>query len=380
MDTGLRSVVAVGFGATFWQDLLAAAEGGPKRRGPGYGPLRPPDEHGIRVPEGFRARVVARGGERVAGTGYVWHEASDGAATFSVPDGGWILVSNAETLRGGASAIRFDRRGETVDAYRILSGTTHNCSGGVTPWGTWLSCEEIEGGFVWECDPTGRRPGVRRPALGSFKHEAAAVDPHRRRIYLTEDLKDGCLYRFTPRTWGDLRDGLLEVATVGRAGQLGWTEVPDPAGRTTPTRDQVAHSTRFARAEGIRFDRGVVYLATTADQRVHAYDVKRERIRVIYDGLASRSTPILRPDQLEVSPAGEIFVCEDLATEEIHLGVIDGSGKMSRFLSVTGPEHKESELTGVAFDPSGRRMYISSQRARRRGAVYEIAGSFRRRG
>jgi secreted PhoX family phosphatase len=379
MDTGLRGVVAVGFGATFWDDLLAAAEGGHVRRGPGYGPLRSPDEHGIRLPEGFRARVVARGGERVAGTGYVWHEASDGAATFSVPDGGWILVSNSETLRGGASAVRFDRRGGIVDAYRILSGTTQNCSGGATPWGTWLSCEEIEGGFVWECDPTGRKRAAKRPALGSFKHEAAAADPHRRRIYLTEDLKDGCLYRFTPRTWGDLRDGLLEVATVGRAGAVEWTSVPDPSGLKTPTRDQVPHSTRFARAEGIRFDRGVVYLATTADQRVHAYDVRRGRIRVIYDGLASATAPILRPDQIGVSPGSEVFVCEDLATEEIDLGVIDRSRKMSRFLSVSGPEHKDSELTGVTFDPSGRRMYIASQRARRRGAVYEVTGPFRRR-
>ena len=33
--------------------------------------------------------------------------------------------------------------------------------------------------------------------LGHFKHEAAAVDPVRRRIYLSEDQPDGCLYRFT---------------------------------------------------------------------------------------------------------------------------------------------------------------------------------------
>ena len=377
MDTGLRSMVAVGFGATFWDDLLAAAEGGHARKGPGYGRLRSPDDHGIRLPEGFRSRVVARGGQRVAGTGYVWHEASDGAATFATRKGGWILVSNSETDDGGASAIRFRPDGSVDDAYRILSGTTQNCSGGSTPWGTWLSCEEVEGGFVWECDPTGRRTAVKRPALGAFKHEAAAVDPRRRHIYLTEDLEDGGLYRFTARQWRNLREGLLEIATVHRGGRVTWAEVPDPSGRRTSTRDQVPHSTRFQRAEGIRFDRGVVYVATTADQRLHAYDVEKGRIRVIYDGLASASAPILRPDQLGVSPNGDVFVCEDIATEEIHLGVIDRSRKMSHFLSATGPEHRDSELTGIVFDPSGNRMYIASQRARGRGAIYEVTGPFK---
>ena len=84
---------------------------------------------------------------------------------------------------------------------------------------------------------------------------------------------------------------------------------------------------------------------------------------MIYDGLASRSAPLLRVDQMTGSRAGEIFVCEDIATEEIDMGVIDRDRRASRFLSVTGPQHERSELTGVTFDPSGRRMFFSSQRA-----------------
>ena len=169
-------VAVLGFGATFWRDLFES-QSKPRRRGPGYGPLGKPDEHGIRVPEGFRSRLIAQGEQRVAGTGYRWHVASDGSATFPTDDGGWILVSNAETLDGGASAIRFSARGEIADAYSILEGTTQNCSGGPTPWGTWLSCEEVGDGRVWECDPAGRREAGVLPALGTFKHEAAAVDP-----------------------------------------------------------------------------------------------------------------------------------------------------------------------------------------------------------
>ena len=377
---GIGGATALTLGTGFWKDVLGAS-GTPGRRaaGAGYGALGRPDANGIRLPAGFRSRVVARGGRRVSGTGYTWHEASDGSATFPTADGGWILVSNSETQDGGASAIRFRADGQVADAYRILGDTTQNCSGGGTPWGTWLSCEEVEGGLVWECDPAGGRKPVARPAMGAFKHEAAAVDPDRRHVYLTEDLIDGRLYRFTPARWPDLAEGRLEVARVDGAGRVRWTEVPDPAGARRPTRDQVPGSTPFARAEGIWFDAGKVYLATTGDSRVHSYDTASGRFEVIYDGLASREAPLLRVDALTGSPGGELFVCEDLSTAEIDIGVITRARQVSRFLSVTGSEHRDSELTGATFDPSGTRLYFSSQRARGTGAVYEISGPFRRR-
>jgi uncharacterized protein len=377
-------VAAVGLGGAFWADLLGAA---PSRRSApaavGYGPRLAPDEHGIRLPEGFRSRLIARGGEPVAGTGYRWHEWSDGSATFPVEGGGFILVSNAETLpEGGASAIRFDARGEVEDAYPILSGTRQNCSGGGTPWGTWLSCEEVEDGLVWECDPTGRRRARPLPAMGVFKHEAAAVDPRGKRIYLTEDLMDGCFYRYTPRRWPELSEGLLEIA-VAQGDRIAWEAVPDPAARRTPIRRQVDGALVLKRGEGIWHDGGTVYVATTGDHRVHAYDIASARMRVLYDGLASASAPLLRVDQITANRAGEVFICEDLATKEIHMGVMDRRGRVAPFLSVTGAQHERSELTGVAFDPSGRRMFFASQRAFGKdgmpgpGAVYEITGPFR---
>ena len=105
---------------------------------------------------------------------------------------------------------------------------------------------------------------------------------------------------------------------------------------------------------------------------------------MIYDGLASRSAPLLRVDQMTGSPGGEIFVCEDIATEEIDMGVIDRDRRVSRFLAITGPQHERSEITGVTFDPSGRRMFFASQRAFPEsellpgpGAIYEITGPFK---
>jgi len=371
-------------GAAFWDELFGSAESSSLRRGPGYGPLRPPDEHGVRLPAGFRSRIIARGGEPVAETGYEWHIASDGMAAFPQEGGGFVLVSNSENLEGGASALRFGHAGKVEDAYRILSGTTQNCSGGGTPWGTWLSCEEVEDGLVWECDPSGRRRAVPHQAMGLFKHEAAAVDERHRRVYLTEDLIDGGLYRYTPDRWPDLSAGQLEIARVARGGGVEWVELSDPLARRERTRRQVPGSTRFARGEGIWLDGDTLYLATTADHRVHAYDLRRGRIEVIYDGLASRSAPLLRVDQLTGSPAGEVFVCEDIATDEIDMGVITPDRRVARFLSVTGPQHRGSELTGVIFDPSGSRMFFSSQRAFPKsdlepgpGAIYEITGPFK---
>ena len=377
LQAGAAAAGAVALGAGFWRETLAAAA----RPGPGpYGPLRGADANGLRLPRGFSSRVVARAGQPVRGTNHEWHVFPDGQATYPTPDGGWILVSNSEApavAGGGAGAIRFDRRGRIRDAYRILGDTNLNCSGGATPWGTWLSCEEFEGGRVWECDPRGRRRAVARPAMGVFKHEAAAVDPRGRRVYLTEDLVDGCLYRFTPRRWPSLAHGKLEVAVVRRSGGVSWREVPDPAARSTPTREQVPGATRFERGEGIWFDSGTVYVATTADDRVHAYDTRRRRIDVIYDGATRAHPPLTGVDNITVSRAGDLYVCEDNGTDELDIGLITPRRRVARFLTATGPEHAGSELTGVTFNPRGGRMYFSSQRSRGGGAVFEISGPFR---
>ena len=373
--TGLLSAGALTFGPGFWRQALAQAPAATPGAGP-YGPLGAPDANGIRLPAGFSSRIVARGLAPVAGTAYVWHMFSDGQATYATPDGGWILVSNSEVPggTGGASAIRFGPDGEISDAYRILADTDTNCAGGSTPWGTWLSCEEYERGRVWECDPYGEKSAVPHPALGVFSHEAVCVDPDGKRLYLSEDEGDGGLYRFTPASYPDLSAGLLEVAVVAGNGSVAWRALPDPLAASTPTRQQVPEMTKFRRGEGIWFDSGLVYLATTSDSKIHAYDTVTETIEVLYDGEATQG-PLRDVDNVTVSKSGDLFVCED--ADDLNVCVISPEREVAAFLQVTGPQHTEGEVCGAIFDPSGTRFYFSSQRAFGPGVIYEVTGPFR---
>lgn len=325
------------------------------------------DENGVLLQPFFSSRIVATTGQAVGTTGHVWHANPDGGACFALLDGGWSYVSNSESVPGGAGFIRFDADGAIVDAGTCLSGTIGNCAGGATPWGTWLSCEEWFGGRVYECDPIGAVPAVQRPALGRFKHEAAACHEATETVYLTEDESDGALYRFTPNTWGDLSSGALDVLTE-KSGVLSWVLVPDPNSSSTPTRDQVAYTKRFNGGEGIDVSNGRVVFTTKGDNRVWAYDPAADTLVVVYDDDVQVNGVLSGVDNLETTQAGVIYVAEDGGDMQIVLVRDDGS----TFPVVELPDVSGSEIAGPAFDPSGTRLYFSSQR--NPGATYEIKG------
>jgi hypothetical protein len=384
LASGLVAIGATIAGPAVWRRALAAPA---QTAVSPYGPLLAPDANGVRLPEGFTSRVIARSLAAVGLTTYLWHVFPDGGATYPVDDGGWIYVSNSEVPGGlgGVGAVRFAPDGDIVDAYPILQGSSSNCAGGPTPWGTWLSCEESDTGRVWECDPYGAKPAVVLPAMGVFTHESAAVDEVRRRVYLTEDEGDGRFYRFTPASYPDLSSGQLEVARVhdikavakGGRSEVSWIEVPDPSAASGTTRTQVPTSTPFDGGEGTWFDSGIVYFTSKGDNRVWAFDTLDDTIEILYDDDLTPNPPLSGVDNVFVSRvSGDLFVAEDGG--DLQVVMITPDRTVAPLLQVVGTAHEGSELAGPAMNPAQDRFYFSSQRGNGFGVTFEITGPFRR--
>jgi hypothetical protein len=368
----------VALGAAFWRNVFAQ----PAVPGPSpYGPISDSaDANGLRLPAGFTSRVIAVTGQLVPNTTHPWHPLPDGGACFPMSDGGWAYTSNSEVpLAGGAAMIRFNASSDIVEGRTILAGTSVNCAGGPTPWGTWLSCEEWDGGRVWECYLDGR-VALPRPALGVFTHEAAAVDPGRRTLYLTEDEESGRFYRFVPDSWPDLGSGRLYAARVKwddareLGGDVRWRRVP--TGVSARLSPMFEHTTAFDGGEGCWYDAGLVYFATKGDNRVWSYEDASRRLEVIHDPVLNPDSPLRGVDNVTVSKSRDIYVAEDGG--DMQLCLITPERVVAPFLELEG--HDRSEITGPAFNPAGDRLYFSSQRGVNNegfGVTFEVHGPFR---
>jgi secreted PhoX family phosphatase len=394
----------------------------------------------IHLPEGFRYVTYGWSGDPM-NDGLATPTDHDGMGVVAEKDGVVTLVRNHEIsddgtawkvkggnpydgrARGGCTTLKFDTKaGKWLESFASISGTSRNCAGGVTPWGTWLTAEETvlgvgdkdhykndvdrtfdkSHGWVFEVDPMGVKEPVALEAMGRFVHEAIAIDRRTGIVYETEDRKTAGFYRFIPVKNGRLSEGgkLQMAEVVGQADLRGhvqpnatfdvrWHTINDPRLAHTPGLDKADElgvfkqgkllgGTTFSRLEGCWAGQDKIYFDATSGGAAEAgqiwqYDPKAEKLTLLFESPGKQTLNM--PDNLCVNPHGGLALCEDgdygdaEFPQRIHL--LSQEGKLIPFALndvVLGGERngfqgdfRGKEWAGVTFSPDGKWMFANLQ-------------------
>lgn len=392
----------------------------------GYGALVPDPAGLLDLPKGFSYRVLSRLGDAMDDGGTV-PDRADGMGCFDLgpdPDGNpeIALVRNHELQphhdAGGPIAKGFGKRngvfvagGTTtivLDAetlaikrqFRSLGGTIRNCSGGITPWGTWLTCEEAptgpgqprgdgldrNHGWVFEVPAAARGliDAVPLTAMGRFNHEAAAVDPATGIVYQTEDRDDGVLYRFLPTVPGNLAAGgrlqamVIEGLTdtrnwntpamaVGQPYRVRWADIDGVEAPKDDLRQRAAAkgAALIARGEGLHMGARDVFACASSGGAKQLGQILKltpgvagapDMVELFFE---SESTDQFNyGDNLTVAPNGHLIVCEDQYTDVVdnHIRGITPDGRAYEFARLRA----QTELAGGCFSPDGTVLFVNA--------------------
>lgn len=411
-----------------------------------FGPLRPVADETtglplLRLPEGFRYLSISWVGEQMT-DGYACPASFDGMGIVRESGSELRLIRNHE-LRGstapigpadrayditggGTTTMVFDTvREAVVESWVSLCGTLNNCAGGVTPWGSWLSCEEapfspelvhlrppdqqmywdierarMPHGYVFEVPAEGVAEARPIKSMGQFNHEAAVVDPETGFVYMTEDSapKAG-FYRYRPKSAEDLSaggtlqmmaiDGGMDMRSglpLDQAWPVSWIEIPEPErgfnegerdGRGVVSQGLSAGASAFVGLEGAIRDADSVYFTSklggaAAAGNVFEYSPRTETVRVMYE--SPGHDQFSGPDNLVVSPRGNLVVCEDRVTSNSvgqSIAGVSKDGVLHKFCQIDpelagawngldlGRTARRSEWAGVCFSADGSWMFAN---------------------
>ena len=386
-----------------------------------YGPLVPDPAGMLDLPRGFSYRLLSSLGNAMT-DGCTVPDKADGMGCFSLGNNEIVLIRNHELVpaddAGGVLAKGFGTRDGAIvpggttsivlDAttlevkreFRSLAGTIRNCSGGITPWGSWLTCEEAptgpgqrfgEGlaenhGWVFEvpANATGLIDAVPLKAMGRFNHEAACVDPRTGIVYLSEDRDDSVLYRFVPTTPGRLGDGGLLQAmvveglsdtrnwtsadmAVGSRHTVRWIDCDDVESPNDDLRSRAAAkgAAVVARGEGIHTGTDEIFVCSTNGGQRKLGQIFRlvpgtggepDQIELFFE--SQSKDQFNYGDNLTVGPNGHLIVCEDQYTEVVdnHLRGITPDGRAYTL----GRLRMQTELAGGCFSPDGKWFFVNA--------------------